>query len=355
MTQVTCQISGIKFQCEYFTSKLSLNSNDWENKIAHPIFYIKPTKLISLYREWLQSNITPIESYLLIIASLNSTGLLKYSTHINKPTEEATLNRLVSLYLPKVVTLVSELRSISHPTFQPPHISVTKENCNLDAIIKSCIYSWQLSLDEFNSAMKSFQDLKALQKETTRIKNLSYEVRKNPQKFINQLANWAAEAAEFPTFEITTVEGTKKPCKQYWIDIIKACANDDKIFKIPKSDIDELLEHCEEHLPATSLYKKELMNHLKQGLLLQQNYLGFNIFELEDIDLVKTKVPNNYSILNYAPIQSNANSEAVEQAAKAVAALAAPLTEPKPENYPSRISYLKDKARWDLKIKSEGI
>jgi hypothetical protein len=117
----------------------------------------------------------------------------------------------------------------------------------------------------------------------------------------------------------------------YWKLIISRCANENQVFSIPRNDLVELLEHCEENISIGSIFSNALFKVLRHALDRQKNYLG-----LGDLDLSS----GSYKILNPSDSVESANLHAMIQSA--------PKSKPTPEQYPTKMEYMKAKLRWDL-------
>jgi hypothetical protein len=245
-----------------------------------------------------------------------------------------------------LVRVISRLNAISSPSFHAPEFVVSGETRLLDNV-----HHW---IEDWNAAYLSFQagNPSAHDSRKLIIRELALErLIKNPHKptasYAPQIADWAAAAGSFPTFLTSNPYAPRSSkalplqisCADYWKSIIISCAREDaSIYAIDRKDIMEILEHCEENIPATSLgtiYSNALFSILRKALDKQKNFLG-----LGDIDVSGGKY---HFVVETDTVQS-ANIQAMIDAA--------PIEEPSPEKYPSKFMYLRARMRWELALAS---
>lgn len=328
MAQITCAKSGVVFSCEHMP--MSLSSREY----AHPLFSIPKKRLIALAAKWASGELTHTQNYLLYLSLLDSTELIIWRTPAayTPKTQSIVANNMESL-----LHIIGKIDVISHPSFALPKFAITSDTCSLENS-HYWIESWVENYNDWYDGLKDSsrrEQYKALlghrEESLQRLIKTAYT---KPEDLANSLATWAELAGDFPEFQIThPITHNKVRVSDYWKQIIRACAHDDAIWKYPKSDLSELIDHCEEHVIHGSIYASSLMRLLRNGLRKQEDYLGFG-----DVDLAgKT---TSFVILN--------PSDSAEDANKLAAIQSAPTSEPKPHNYPNKFSYMKARANWDM-------
>ncbi len=294
----------------------------------HPIFQLPQKKLFGLYGKWTQGGLTEIDSYLLYLALFKSTDQVQFSVPAMR-TEKT--NSIVSGQIPRLVETVSKITAI-----RDYHHSVAQISINADTKDLANSHIW---IDIWNANYQDYQDnyhnqkiAASIKQREERLQVLIKDSNKDISRYAHLLAKWAAESGSFPTFQVSNpISNRQCTLSEYWQEIIAMCCKEDRIFLIPKADLDELIEHCEEYVPAGSIYSYTLSNLLKSGHYKQKNYLG-----LGDIDITGSP----YRIL--------AAETSIEDANKLAMIDSAPKEAPREANYPSKIAYLRAKVKFDM-------
>jgi len=160
---------------------------------------------------------------------------------------------------------------------------------------------------------------------------------KNPHRpissYASQIADWASIAGSFPSHGTipSPFSGMQITVSDYWRNLIELCASETKLFSIPRDDLQELLDHCEEHIPVGSIYSNALFKIIRHAMDRQKSFLG-----LGDLDISRS----TYEILT--------STDNVEDANLRGAIQAAPVEEPRPDQYPSKFEYLRAKLRYQM-------
>ncbi len=328
MARIICKYSGVVFNCEHMP--LALSSNEY----YHPLFSIPKKKLLGLTAAWSANKLTSTESYLLYLSLLNSTDLLVW----NSPARftDKTM-QIISNNMESLVQMIGKIDLITHPSFSLPRISV-----NYDTGDMSTSFYWiQLWLSKYNEFMDDYitsQKREVIKEKVERRENSLEKLIKsafaNPQSRANNLADWAALSGNFPDWNTQhPLLKQPVPISDYWQEIIRACVNDESIWRFPKADIEELITHCEDEIPHGSIYAAALMSLLRSGLSKHTNFTGFG-----DVDLAgKT---TTFKLLSADSTAEDANIRAAIQSA--------PETEPKRHQYPTVGAYLRAKLNYDL-------
>ena len=319
--KIKCAYSGLELQVTHFPAFLN------HQECCHPIFYIPQKKLIQYLRKWGNGELTAQDSYLLYLALLNSTDLIDFRTHaVYIP---ATTEKIIANNMEHLARIISYTNTIIHPAFSMPRIVIDPNTANLsDSPI--WIQDWnQCYVDFCNGYIKQIESEKIKKREALLhnfIKNASRPI----AHYAKILADWAAEAGEFPLFPIT-IDGKSIRICDYWKQIIMRCCKAESIFSIPSNDLAELIEHCEINIEHGSIYAHSLMELLRAGATRQQNYLG-----LGDLDL---------SLTTYRIIDAETS---IEDASKMAMIDSAPKEKPTENQYPSKLAYLRARLKYEM-------
>lgn len=336
MSQLVCSKSGVVFSCEHMP--IALSSREY----AHPMFSVSKKRLIALSAQWAAGKLSHTENYLLYLALLDSTELIVWRTPANytNKTQSIIANNMEAL-----LHIIGKIDVINHPSFALPKFAITSDTNSLENS-HYWVESWVTNYNDWYDGLKDSsrrEQYKALlghrEESLQRLIKTAYT---KPEDLANSLATWAELAGNFPEGKIPhPITHKQIGLNEYYKQIIRACASDDAIWKYPKIDLIELIDHCEEHIIHGSIYAASLMRLLRNGLRKQEDYLGFG-----DVDLAgKT---TSFVILN--------PSDSAEDANKLAAIQAAPDHEPKLSNYPNKFAYLKARANWDMsqRFKANG-
>lgn len=321
MARFTCGLSGIV--CEVSHVPMNLLSREY----AHPIFFLPKKRLLGLVSKAEAQELGEIDSYLLYLALFNSTDLVDFRVPA-KYVEKLT-TQIVSSNLTQLCEVVYKLDCIAVPSFQVPRFAVTPETATLQNS-HFWIAAWDAAIEAFlegNRRQIFAQDIAEIEE---RIYRYILNPNTKPQKYANALAVWAAKAANFPDFYVDTSFGNMT-CSEYWQLIIRKCINEKAIFDVPRSDIQELITHCEENLELGTVYSHSLLTLLRDGSTKQISYLG-----LGDLDAIDLDTP--YTILEDSSSVMDANLISVFQVA--------PKEEPRRDNYPTEFEYQRARIRY---------
>ena len=324
--RIKCAYSGLELQITYFPGSLT------HNECVHPVFYIPQKTLLSYIRKWGAGELTKHDSYLLYLALLNSTELVEFRT--NARYEVGKTDSIIAQNMEALARIIAYSNIIKHPSFSLPKIAITKETSNL---FNSNIWiqNWMDCYYSFQQGFLKEREIQKIRQREALLQTFIKNVNKPISHYAKILADWAAEAGDFPTFPIT-VDGKSTSCREYWKTIIIRCCKSESIFTILGSDLEELILHCEDNIEHGSIYSHTLMELLRAGQRRQQNYLG-----LGDVDLTST----TYQII--------ADTDTVEDAAKMELILSAPASIPIEGNYPSKIAFLRAKLKYGMKLEYE--
>ncbi len=325
MAKILCSHSGIEFTCEHFPVYLH------SRECSHPIFSVPQKKLLAYASKWSAGELTPTDSYLLFLALLHSTDQVEFRVPAQRTlqTDQIVANNMESLF-----HVVGKINIIKHPAFVIPRFVFSPETKNLDTA-HYWILAWESCLEDFTSgyvaARKNAKTAEELSRRESALEKLIRSAQKDIMYYAGSLAEWAAIAGNFPDVQVQETPFGRITLAEYWKAIIRRCCRAESIFLIPRSDLDELYEHCQDNIDQGSIFSFTLMNLLRSGRAKHSGFLG-----LTDLD----SSSNTFQILNA--------EDSVETANKLMMIQSAPTEEPKASQYATRIAYLRDKAKWDM-------
>ena len=310
MATILCSYSGITFNCEHFP--ITLDAGDF----CHPVFAVPQKKLWKYFHKWMHRELTSTDSYLLFLAILRSTDLIEWRTPCRR-THNTDL--IVSKQMERAFITVSKLNVIAHPKFNPCRFVISPETANLENI-PFWLELWEENYKDFMDGMKREEMRSKIQKKEAALQRFIRNPNIAPEKYAPLLAEWAAEAAEFPVGLIP-----------FWKDIIIRCHDQISLLSIEKKDLVELIEHCEEYLGAGmgTIYSNKLFTCLNEALTTIDGFfsIGSTTFQLLD---------------------NPTEAHAVEKANIANLVATAPIAEPRRMDYPTEFAFMKAKMRWNL-------
>ena len=321
-----CAISGLQLEVSFFPS-----STDTKG-LTHPIFSLPQRKLLPFLSRWSAGSLTPTDSYLLFLAILNSTDLVEFRVPVKKTplTDSIVATHMESLA--KVVTRISSTRA-SFPIY-----AISPDTCTL-ANIQYWIENWNACHEDYLEGNRQ-----SIKNDKLRIKEAALErLIKNPHKPISEyatrLADWAAMAASFPTFN-TQSPFSPLPItlSDYWKLIIQKISRNETLHQVPRGDILELVEHCRENISihnSGSIYSSALFKLLEGALEKQKAFLGFG-----DQDLIHV----SYTILSESTSVEDGNIKTLIDKA--------PEKAPERSEYPSDFAFFRAKMRYQMAKKA---
>ena len=323
--KILCSISSLEFDVTHFPGTFH------SRETYHPVFDLPQKRLLSYLSKWSSNELTPTDSYLLFLALLKSSDLIEFRVPAFRSEKTDAVIASNMEYLAKTVI---KLNTVTNPGVHFPHYVITQETKFLTTV-HYWIENWHQCYISFQDGHKKYYEDRKLARREVALERLIKNPHKHISVYANDLAEWAAVAGSFPTFLTSTPLVTQAiPCADYWKEIIKRCTKNEQIFSVPKKDIEELLEHCEDNIPVGSIQSHTLFKVLRQAVEKQRNFLGIG-----EIDFSPTK----YTLLDDNVDAETANMMALMNSA--------PTEEPKREQYPTQFAYMKAKMRWDMNRK----
>lgn len=323
--KILCAYSSLEFSCDHFP--LTLHSRE----SYHPIFNVPQKTLIAQLGKWSGNELTSIDSYLLFLAILRSSDLVDFRVPaIRTPLTD----QIIAQNMESLCKIIFRLNTVHSPSTVFPRYVISPETKSLSNV-HYWIQNWKNAYQDFLDGYTSAHESQKLIHREAALSRLIRNPHKPLSSYSSQIAEWASIAGGFPEFKLLDPlsppsRAREITCADYWKHIISLSAREEQIFSIPRKDLEELLEHCEESIPIGSIFSNALFKILRGALERQKNFLG-----LGDLDIGKS----TFEILNDSDSTESANLRAMIQAA--------PESEPKPEQYPSKFAYIKAKLRWE--------
>lgn len=322
--KILCAYSGLEYQVEHIPTYLQGTGE------IHPVFAIPQKKLFSLLPKWAAHELTDTDSYLLFLSFLNSTELVRWNCAA-KRTEDTT--RIVQGNMQALADMVGKINAIQHPSFALPTFAITAETRTLGNI-RYWIQIWQEQYAAFLTGLKDEELRSKLNRREGALERLIKNPSIAPVKYARMLADWAAEAGQFPLFHMRSpIDGLNTTCEAYWKLIITKCYSSESIMAVPEKDLQELLDHCEEHIEAGSIFSFHLFSTLREGRDRQKNFLG--------IDFTMNLSNENPGFRILSPDTD------IEDAAIQLLIDTAPKELPLRKDYPTGFAFLRAKMKWD--------
>lgn len=324
MAKIVCSRSGVIFHCEHLPLSIAASSS-----VHHPIFHIPRKKLLSLAGAWTQNKLTPTESYLLYLSLLDSTGLIEWRVpaRYHDKTSQIVANNMEQL-----IHMIGRIDVIQHPGFILPHFAISSDTCHLENSYH-WIQVWQQNYNDWTDGIKDHANDQELIRRELALQRMLKSSHKRIEDKPRAIAQWARLAGDFPEDIPVTIQGVKQTLADYWESIIIKCAKAEQIFLIPEGDLQELIDHCEDNIVADgSIFAMALMKFLRQGKIMQQNYLGLGDLSLASHTLTSYRILPRGTSAEVANLQNMVDK--------------APTSEPQKHQYPTLIAFIKAKSAW---------
>lgn len=329
--KVLCSYSSITFTCEHMPGFLS------SREYYHPIFAVPQKRLLAYSGKWSSGELTETDSYLLFLATLKSTDLVDFRVPAILSPKTSSI---IAQNMEALMRVAIRLNTVTNPSVTFPHYVISQDTKDLDNV-RYWIENWQDAHAEFTSGARKYiagrEEWQRLQSRESALERLIKNPHRPTSTYSKQIADWASIAGSFPTFQTQNPfhPSGQSTCADYWKTLIEHCAHETSMFSIPRKDLVELMEHCEENIPIGSIYSNALFGLLRKALERQRNFLG-----LGDLDIRAS----TYAFVGTDDSAEKANMQALIQAA--------PDHLPTPEEYPSKFQYMRAKLRWDMAQKS---
>ena len=233
MANITCAISGVKFEVSFLDSLTIPHTIGY----YHPIFAAPQKALYSLYSAHCKGRLSKTDSYLLFLSFLHSSGLIIWDTPaILNPNNNST-SILVENNISQLINALEKTNVITSSSFEQPFFRVTHDNSNL-AEIHLWIEALEDNISEFYNYRADVREKESLRKVQA---DLSYLILSGepPESFAKVIADWADKASTFPVDK-----------RELYIKTISLCFDSAKMFSTPLLLLKEIKAHCENNIEA---------------------------------------------------------------------------------------------------------
>jgi hypothetical protein len=335
MASFTCCISGLVISCDHFPIYLGT-----ESKTCHPIFHAPQKKLFSFARKWAAHELTETDSYLLFLALLKSTDRVYFrlpAIHTERTAQ------IVANNMEQLMIAVSRMNSVGTPETVFPPIAITADSRSLDSA-RYWIEAWMENYEEFKKGYSFASSIKKLSIREAALERMIKSPHRDTSSYAEILAEWAADAANFPVYP-TLVDGINIPLCDYWKKVITAAAKRE-YFTVPKIELLDVIEHCENNIEPGSIHFHKLMEVLKDTRAYLEGFLG-------EINSPKqTNRHNRLELWNFAPdaprndgSSISGNDDVFTENIQAIIN-SAPAKEPIRSEFTSSLEYIKAKIKY---------
>jgi hypothetical protein len=315
MAKILCSLSGIEYNCDHFPAYIQKVSH-------HPVFDMGLKSLWKYYPKWQTGELTDTDSYLLYLAMLHSTDLVEFRIAAQRTAHTVSI---VQQNMEMLYDTIGRVITIKHPAFILPRFIVSKDTRDLTNT-KVWLQIWNDKYADFQSGLKDQELRSKLERREASLSKLIRNPAIKPERYAHILATWAAEAAEFPDFNISLSDGTSTTISEYWQSIIVSCYRAENIIQYLESDIVECLTHCEDNIELGTIFSHQLFNTLREGLDSHRSFFGIGT--------------TSFTLLGDNDDVGDANLQLLIQSA--------PTSEPKRSDYPTEFAYLRAKMNWNL-------
>lgn len=306
---VYCQYSGVEYNLSGFGST--------KMTYIHPIFAAEPKWLLSRMGSWAAQKLTEEESKLLFLAILHSTELVEFRTAAFPE------NAAVQMNMEPLARIYSWMLGISRPQMVLPKFVISQENRRLQGI-KHWIETWYGARKDYEDGYSSYLLGKKLAGKEEALERLIKNSQRTTEDYAGLLCTWALQASSAP-----------HGISDYWRELFTLKGL--KIYSARTVDLQELVDHMEEHLEHGSIFAASTMKHIRTLLLKNKAGLNYGL-GITDEDLAEIS-SNPFTIVEGSIEQHNMD----------VIAAGAPEEEPKQSDFPlSKVAYLRAKAAWQL-------
>lgn len=336
MASYKCCISGLIISTDHFPIFL-----DTDSSCCHPIFHASQKKLFGFTRKWAAHELTSTDSYLLFLALLKSTDRVHFrlpAVHTDRT------NQIVANNMEQLMICVSRMNSIAVPENVFPAIAITADSRSLDSA-RYWIEEWAKVYEEHKKGYSFASSIKRLSVREAALERMIKSPHRDPSSYAEVLADWAADAANFPTYS-TMVDGINIPICDYWKQVVIAAARKE-YFSVPKIELLDVIEHCENNIEPGSIHFHKLMEVLKETRQYLEGFLG----ELNSPK--QTNRGNRLALWNFAPdaphdLGSYNHPNEVDVFTENIQAIinSAPIKEPSRNDYNSSLEFIKAKIKW---------
>lgn len=317
MAKAICRYSGIEYRVEFFPYSFT------RGQCIHPVFSMSSKELLGMAGQWSTRKLTETDTKLYFLSLLHSTGLVEFRSYA-KPKVAICEQHMESL-----LREVSWITGLTDSTLSRlPRFVVSADTSSLDTV-DGWLDAWKQARADLAEGYHTYNLEQKQQRREAALERLIKTPSRTVESYARALSEWAAHACDFPTGTVPSPSGAGEPItlRSYWIDLLQKCGNTDyQIWRVDRKDLEELLEYLEENLNHGSIYAAATMKLVRSALSRHADLLGMGSPKFQIID----------------------EQSGIEAQNIAAAVAAAPEIEPVLEDYPSKVAYLRAKARWIL-------
>lgn len=329
MAHIICAYSGLELHINHFPVSLT------NRESHHPIFDAPQKTLFAYASKWAHHELTATDSYLLFTALLKSSNRVHF--RVAARYSPGASDSVVANNMEKLLICLSRMNSINVAGEVFAAVAISNESANMENA-KYWIQSWLDNYEDFKENYSFAANVKKLSQRELALERMIKSPHRDVSYYAGDLAKWASLAGNFP-HGTTEVDGLQVPISDYWENIIIAAANK-RFFTIPRHDLEECIEHCEENIDPGSIYHHKLLSVLREAKSYLAGFLG-------DISGVgKKRVP----IWNFPGKEPGAAAEDDEDIFAAnldIVVANAPATIPVRGMFPTNMAYLRAKIQYD--------
>lgn len=301
----------------------------------HPIFALPYKYLISRYSaDWYTGKLSEEEKQLLFLSLLKSTELVIFDAPATPaaPTVEQNIESLVKLS--------SWIQALKNPAVLLPTFRITKESSDLGNV-HFWLQAWWNAKEAFEAGYRQqaiLRDKSRLEYFLdSKIKRIEAGLANETPAYLKILAAWADLAASFPRFAIEhPLTGDTVAINEYWKELIQA--PESRWYSYPLIDWKELEDHIIDNIDDLSTtFAITIIRKCKQIINRTGKDMGLELVE----QLVNPDTgERSYSVKSIL--------EKDEQEMVAAIAATAPTSEPKQQDYPTKVAFLRAKIAWNF-------
>lgn len=309
--RIKCRYSGVEFVASGF--------NDLYITGSHPLMNVDLITLLARARDWAEGKLTNTEHRVLFIALLKSTELVEF--HRAAIPSDAVIAKNMEALI-RTMAWKGKLGEL----LPLPKYAVTNDTyrlVNIHQWIRRC----NEAKNDWENKDAVWERREELRLREERLIKLIRTPTKQLSFYQGMLGRWILEASNAP-----------KAMHEYWLQLLRLKEYRD-IWAASRTDIEELLEHMEDNLPAGSIIADVAFKHVRKLREINVGGVEFGIgMDDENASLDYAAMRNNPFIL----------IEEIEEHNTFVAASLASKEEPKLEEFESKGLYLKAVARWRM-------
>lgn len=300
---VICPKTSIEFTAAGF-NKFHINGE-------HPLFSADYETLLRVVESWRDGHLNVSERRVLFVALLNSTGLVEFKCPAT-PSDE-----VVQKHMEFLVATSSWKHDIGS-RIPLAHVAINHSTRELKDI-RVWLSNWNNTQREATTVahMQSVRD--KVEKSAQKIRKLMQADREDTELYAKHLAKWFLEASAAPV-----------SLHEYWTELflLRGLA----VFNASITDLEEVIEHMEDHVPMNSSYAMAAYRHVKKIHTLAKGGIL--------AALTSHSSGETYSIVH----------DKIEEDNIAIATADISEDEPVEKEFTSKVSYLVARAKWRLKI-----